>query len=538
MRDFNDIIKDKLYNYNEVPSQDTFDKIRENYPKRTVIEAIKYNKAYLIVITCLLISVLGIVLYQNSKHITVNINSDIVSVVKENQITHIEESINPTTQEISTYTTETNIPKNSSNLTSPGRMEILGANIFSVNDTMICGNTYNIPSIKNIEKLILPSEIKIERNNEGISLISSRPGTYNIKYYEENNNKTYIDSMLIKFIELDPPAIKVSDNILCYNEDLIVTINSHNYNNMLWNIEDTKVTKVDKNNYKITGLAPGIHDLSVTFLIGQCLSSQETTVTVKDKFEYSTAIKPNYCSALNAEIKIKPKNYIPEYYILDNDLINKTGIFKNLNSGIHFLNIKYGNGCYTIDTLFVSDSLNLNPYFISERNLVEKNKYLFRNYTKIDDNGFEQYNNIQFAWKINGSEFSTADNPYHEFDEAGKYIVELTASINDECIATYSENIIISDMELKIPNTFTPNGDGIGDYFEIRYEEDLSNFNIIITTSHGEKVFESNDINKSWDGKVYGNNDAPDGYYFYVISGENKNGSKIDQKGMVQLIRR
>ncbi len=170
--------------------------------------------------------------------------------------------------------------------------------------------------------------------------------------------------------------------------------------------------------------------------------------------------------------------------------------------------------------------------------MVEKNKYFFRNYTKIDDDGFEKYNDIRFSWKINNVEFSEADNPYYEFKESGKFVVELMATINGACFSTYSENIIISDNELKIPSIFTPNGDGVGDYFEIFSEEKFVYFNVVVTTTQGEKVFESNDVNKSWDGKVYGNNDAPDGHYFYILSAETEKGNKIEQKGIVQIIRR
>ena len=86
--------------------------------------------------------------------------------------------------------------------------------------------------------------------------------------------------------------------------------------------------------------------------------------------------------------------------------------------------------------------------------------------------------------------------------------MELIAVLSETCQSTYSETILISGSNFRIPNIFTPNGDGIGDEFKVIYEGDLANYGITIINRLGEIVYETNDINRSWDGKINGNNDA------------------------------
>ena len=105
------------------------------------------------------------------------------------------------------------------------------------------------------------------------------------------------------------------------------------------------------------------------------------------------------------------------------------------------------------------------------------------------------------------------------------------------CDTTFSSNIIVLPVKLKIPNIFTPNGDGINDYFIIdndptgeageENEEktrgyEFESYNplkdyyvrseLTIFNRWGRIVYESADYNNDWDG---GN--LPDGTYFYVL---------------------
>ena len=88
----------------------------------------------------------------------------------------------------------------------------------------------------------------------------------------------------------------------------------------------------------------------------------------------------------------------------------------------------------------------------------------------------------------------------------------LITVINDTgCIATDTIRIrVIPDYSIYVPNAFTPNGDGTNDYFRIYGKlNSLVYLEIQIFDRWGEVVFQSNDINFSWDGRFKGVMEGP-----------------------------
>lgn len=103
----------------------------------------------------------------------------------------------------------------------------------------------------------------------------------------------------------------------------------------------------------------------------------------------------------------------------------------------------------------------------------------------------------------------------HTYNIPGIYTVTLTAS-NDYC--TDTDSILIVVLEAKtpqiiVPNVFTPNSDGKNDFFELNMEHVLS-IQFIIFNRWGNQIYEINDIDGKWDGKVH-DKEASDGVYFY-----------------------
>ena len=86
---------------------------------------------------------------------------------------------------------------------------------------------------------------------------------------------------------------------------------------------------------------------------------------------------------------------------------------------------------------------------------------------------------------------------------------------------------------LPIPNAFTPNSDGLNDYF-LPIKKEVKDYKIYIFNRFGELVFESNDIELGWDGN-YKNKIFQDTYFYKIEF--NKNGKLITQTGKFVLIK-
>lgn len=94
------------------------------------------------------------------------------------------------------------------------------------------------------------------------------------------------------------------------------------------------------------------------------------------------------------------------------------------------------------------------------------------------------------------------------------------------------------DCSIVVPNAFSPNKDGVNDLFKVFYSCEVSNFKCMIYNRWGQKVFETSDINTSWDG-TFENKPANIGVYVWVIQYHKKQGLKEaneTQKGNVTLI--
>lgn len=92
---------------------------------------------------------------------------------------------------------------------------------------------------------------------------------------------------------------------------------------------------------------------------------------------------------------------------------------------------------------------------------------------------------------------------------------------------------VVSLTMPKPPNTFTPNGDGINDTWEIKYLDQYQGCLIEVYTANGQMVYNNVGYTKAWDGTFKGT-PVPAGTYYYVI--DPKNGRK-KIAGFITLLR-
>jgi gliding motility-associated-like protein len=122
------------------------------------------------------------------------------------------------------------------------------------------------------------------------------------------------------------------------------------------------------------------------------------------------------------------------------------------------------------------------------------------------------------------------------FAEAGKYWLQIT-NIGG-CVA--SDTIDVKrDCFLNIPNSFTPDNDGLNDFFlpMATLSSGILSYNLDIFNRWGENIFTTTNLNgRGWDGK-FGNKPQPMGTYMYQIRVAFKNGTSKSYSGNVALLR-
>lgn len=83
------------------------------------------------------------------------------------------------------------------------------------------------------------------------------------------------------------------------------------------------------------------------------------------------------------------------------------------------------------------------------------------------------------------------------------HLIQARALNNLGCVdsakLSFRNNFIFDVKELDFPNSFSPNGDGINDFFQVKLEG-ATFFHMRILNTEGNVVFESSDPNAKWDG--------------------------------------
>ena len=86
---------------------------------------------------------------------------------------------------------------------------------------------------------------------------------------------------------------------------------------------------------------------------------------------------------------------------------------------------------------------------------------------------------------------------------------------DDGCEATDTAEVRVVN-NIKIPNSFSPNGDGINDFWEIKDLNGINKVTVYIFDRNGQKVYNYTGNKISWDGK-YAGTPAPIGTYYYLV---------------------
>ena len=108
----------------------------------------------------------------------------------------------------------------------------------------------------------------------------------------------------------------------------------------------------------------------------------------------------------------------------------------------------------------------------------------------------------------------------------------LTVTSSKGCSA--SSRVLVSVLKAPVvPNTFTPNGDGINDTWNIKYLDTYADGTVEVFNRYGNKVYSSIGYSIPWDGR-FKNVNLPVSTYYYIINP--KHGRKIIS-GWVTIIR-
>lgn len=204
----------------------------------------------------------------------------------------------------------------------------------------------------------------------------------------------------------------------------------------------------------------------------------------------------------------------------------------------------FGDGVISNDTnpqhtFYFSNDSTYNIKLIAESSNGCKSEYISNNYIHVyqtpiadfhiipDSVSFKTpeilFNNLsspfvnEFIWDFGDGIISYTENPSHIYTKPGEFNVHLQVKTQHGCTDTLSKTVkIIEEMidSLIFPNVFSPNSDGINDFFII---DKLDNIHYLIRelkvfNRWGDVVYYKENYFNEWNGT-----NLSDGTYFYTF---------------------
>ena len=146
------------------------------------------------------------------------------------------------------------------------------------------------------------------------------------------------------------------------------------------------------------------------------------------------------------------------------------------------------------------------------------------------------FNAWSYTWSFGDGNGSFLVNPTHVYTQPDAYEITLIATDQKGCVDSISKWIEIApERYIYLPNSFTPDGDGLNEYFYGRFIGLLS-ARFYIFNRWGEEIFFSDQLNFVWNGE-YEDVPVQDGTYSWYLIYEIEKGIYEDLSGHVNVIR-
>lgn len=205
-----------------------------------------------------------------------------------------------------------------------------------------------------------------------------------------------------------------------------------------------------------------------------------------------------------------------------------------LSAGNLYIAIRDTFNCRFYDSAFVR--VNSAPK-IDFKYDEDKTYYISKPVVQFENTSTEGFD---WFWDFGDTTYSYDASPTKLFKRIGIFNVSLKGTNENSCDTTVFKTVEIKDYTLRIPNVFTPNGDGINDTFciyltdgedeallnDMFYDTEIKIFDV-----NGKQVFYSKRYNNDWDA---GN--VVDGVYLYHLWVRGQYSEQV-LKGNVMVLR-
>jgi gliding motility-associated-like protein len=318
---------------------------------------------------------------------------------------------------------------------------------------------------------------------------------------------------LIVVVNMGPTLVTSVDTAICKGDSIQLTVSGATiyawYPNV--NINDSSIATPfvypDQNQvYVVKGINSGTN----------CYGYDSIKITVSDLPDVFAGNDTVICK--DASVQLLGQSVSADIYewtpsiSLNNPNIPNPIHQSNINTQYILKVSNSSTGCSN------SDTLNVTARTIKAAFEVDKNEGNAPLLVKFNNKSIPD--SLVYHWIFGDSTSSSEKHPNRTFEDRGVYKTWLIVTDSFGCIDTseVTEITVMENRMLFIPNVFTPNNDGVNEFFEITY--DLFNVKKLTGTiwnRWGDFITEFEMPNGQWWDGTYNGKTCPEGVYVYII---------------------
>jgi len=127
------------------------------------------------------------------------------------------------------------------------------------------------------------------------------------------------------------------------------------------------------------------------------------------------------------------------------------------------------------------------------------------------------------TWSADSPEitFDDINNPSSTVDNLKMGVQTLTWTVSNGVCEDQADDVVIEVKGLTNPTGFSPNGDGVNDFFKIMGGQQIAGNELTVFNRKGKMVYSKKNYNNDWEGTGLDGSPLDDGTYYYIFTGDN-----------------
>tara|TARA_R110002020_G_scaffold328579_2_gene544539 strand:+ start:767 stop:3739 length:2973 start_codon:yes stop_codon:yes gene_type:complete len=308
---------------------------------------------------------------------------------------------------------------------------------------------------------------------------------------------------------------------------------------IIWEEGGTPTTETER------AILPGLHRISVIdqtgcaarkeFIVPEAklftveVSKNSSIESCPDQSEFNIQLVINSDSPSKYKVTISGELLSGESIeLIDLELTEGMYAYDELLPGVYTVEIENREGCSQVESFEIEEE-DLNflkaDFDYSSESLVNEGLLNF-NYPISFENLSQGNSSLSYSWDFGDGNTSSEKDPIHQYSIPGNYSVSMEVRDLLGCVKEISKSLKVTGVQyIRMPDAFTPNGDGRNDYYYPVFNQ-LQTLEIWIFNRWGEIVFYSKSLEaQGWDGNFKGK-EAPTGTYVYKVQYRNESDAK------------